>query len=258
MLVRCGAAACILVLFASLLFVIRATGGGGAMPFVLLGCALVFFLGIEATRWGDKSNPARASVGVGLVASDAASTSAPKDIQTVDDMVAMLGDALTVAYPVPTIGRFEPIDVLAVLTDIAKRKSSLRLEIKSKAKPLHTLASHTALTRALEILIDNALDNGTRAAVSCDHGVATIMIFVDDDGPGIARADRASIFDWHYYMSTTPSAQKGCRAELVVARQVFRAHGGDIYVGPSPLGGARFSAQLPFVDAHEIDFTAVS
>ena len=129
---------------------------------------------------------------------------------------------------------------------------SARLTVNTKANSFHALASRPAIARAFEILVENALTNGSRASLSCDHGTSNVVVHVDDDGPGVPRSERTHVFDWHYYMSTPPSQQVGCRAELVIARQIVRAHGGDIVVAASPLGGARYTVRLPLLSEHEL------
>ena len=140
----------------------------------------------------------------------------------------------------------------------AKKPRLERVKVSTKAKPFHALASGAAIERALEILVENALTHGSQASVSCDHGTSAVVVHVDDDGPGVPRSERAHVFDWGYYMSTPPSQQTGCRAELVIARRIARANGGDIVVGPSPLGGARYTVQLPLLGEHELALAMAS
>jgi two-component system osmolarity sensor histidine kinase EnvZ len=183
-----------------------------------------------------------------------AASSAQKHAQqaNVDDQVGMLDDTLKLAGRAPAVAGIEPIDMTDLLGTLAKQTSSARLTVTAKAKTFHALASRPAIARAFEILVENALANGSRASLSCDRGTSNVVVHIDDDGPGVPRGQRTYVFDWHYYMSTPPSQQVGCRAELVIAHRIVRAHGGDIVVGPSPLGGARYTVQLPLLGEHEL------
>jgi len=65
-------------------------------------------------------------------------------------------------------------------------------------------------------------------------------IHVDDNGPGIAPADRARVVERFERGSRAPGSGLG----LAIARQVAMAHGGSLAIDDSPLGGARLTLRL--------------
>jgi signal transduction histidine kinase len=79
-------------------------------------------------------------------------------------------------------------------------------------------------------------------AVARDGQPGTAAIRVDDNGPGIAPADRQRIFD--PYVTTK---EHGTGLGLAIVRKIAIDHGGDVTVSdaPAPLGGARFQVVLP-------------
>jgi signal transduction histidine kinase len=98
----------------------------------------------------------------------------------------------------------------------------------------------------LRLLADNLLENAARhgrpggvVAVSLAAGPALV---VEDDGPGVAEADRERIFEPFVRANGTRAPGSGLGLALV-AQQV-RDHGATIEVGRSPLGGARFSVRF--------------
>jgi C4-dicarboxylate-specific signal transduction histidine kinase len=258
MLARLGVAGCILVLIATLLLASTAIGSGDqdALRFTALYALICFsilvFLGGEAVDAMRKFRKDAGQLGwtYPVQAAPSAQKRAPQ--ANVDDLVGMLGDTLKLAGRAPAVAWMEPIDMTDLLRTLVKQTRSARLTVTAKSKSFHALASRPAIARAFEILVENALTNSSRASLSCDHGTSNVVVHVDDDGPGVPRSERTHVFDWHYYMSTPPSQQVGCRAELVIARQIVRAHGGDIVVGASPLGGARYTVRLPLVSEHEL------
>ncbi len=269
MLVRCGVAGCILVLFATCLFAWVTNGSDAAHTvlitgsYALLGISGVVFLAgevIQAVR--------RVRLGAAPAPRTLEPSPAPEAAVTDEDkirsvfasadvLVGMLDNTLKLASAVPA-GHLEPVDVTDLLGELAGRLKSARLSLTVRPPSLRTLASRPALARALEILVENALSSGRRVSVSCDRGTSALVVHVDDDGPGVPQPDRQRIFEWHTYMSTPPSMLPACRVELVIARQIVRAHGGDIDVGPSPLGGARYTARMPLLHEHEMELAVAS
>lgn len=103
----------------------------------------------------------------------------------------------------------------------------------------------------IEQILSNVLDNagrftpsgGTiRVAVGRDTHA---FITVDDEGPGVAEADRERIFERLVRLnSARDRASGGVGLGLSIARTLARAHGGELVclAGPS---GARFRLTLP-------------
>lgn len=112
---------------------------------------------------------------------------------------------------------------------------------------------------ALGVVLTNLLTNAVRHASSCvcvsvspDHDGDRIWIHMDDDGPGVPEGERETIF---LPFRRGPAAaddagqlmvsSSGVGLGLTIARRFVERHGGNLRVGKSPLGGARFSVGLP-------------
>jgi two-component system osmolarity sensor histidine kinase EnvZ len=107
-----------------------------------------------------------------------------------------------------------------------------------------------ALRRCLNNLIDNALKHGSRVQVSLlAHGSEErrfIDIIVDDDGPGIPEARREEAFRPFHRLDEGRNLQAGGSGlGLAIARDIARAHGGELSLADSPLGGLRAIVRLP-------------
>ncbi len=96
-----------------------------------------------------------------------------------------------------------------------------------------------ALRRALTNLVDNARRHAGRIAVSALPGERNVEVLVDDDGPGIAPDRRESVF------RPFETGGGGTGLGLTIARDIVRAHGGDILLEQSPMGGLRARIRLP-------------
>ena len=97
-----------------------------------------------------------------------------------------------------------------------------------------------AVRRAVTNLVENAHRHAQRMVLSAEVQGRSILVTVDDDGPGIPEDRRESVF--RPFESAT---EGGTGLGLTIARDIVRAHGGDIALGISPLGGLRAQVRLP-------------
>jgi two-component system, OmpR family, sensor kinase len=105
------------------------------------------------------------------------------------------------------------------------------------------------VARVLRNLIENARRHagaGGTVVVSSAAVAGALQVSVDDDGPGIAPAERQRVFDrFHRSDAARDRASGGSGLGLAIARAIVDAHDGSIWVSDSPLGGARISFELP-------------
>jgi two-component system osmolarity sensor histidine kinase EnvZ len=74
----------------------------------------------------------------------------------------------------------------------------------------------------------------------------SVEILVDDDGPGIPEERREEAFRPFHRLDEGRNLQAGgVGLGLAIARDIARAHGGDITLGTSRLGGLRATIRLP-------------
>lgn len=129
-----------------------------------------------------------------------------------------------------------------------QRAVDLSALLELDAPPLWVDGDAAALRRAFDNLVANARRHA-RETVSTSGSRThdrTVVVTVDDDGPGIAAADRERVFErWVRLDDARAREQGGAGLGLAIARAVARAHGGDVVLSESPLGGGRAQLQLP-------------
>jgi signal transduction histidine kinase len=165
-----------------------------------------------------------------------------------DDMAALIDDALAVARGASVSDRREHVDLGEFIrTEIGDCPGrAIELRDMSKGGDCAVLGDPVALRRLFANLIDNALRYGTKAEVRLSRHDETIEAVIDDDGPGIPESERQAVFEPFYRLEQSRNrATGGSGLGLAIARQIVEAHGGTIAVARSPRNGARITVCLP-------------
>ncbi|WP_286068513.1 sensor histidine kinase [Stenotrophomonas sp. 57] len=95
------------------------------------------------------------------------------------------------------------------------------------------------LREALGNLLDNALRYGAVRGVitlGLQQDAGGVQVWVDDEGPGIAEAERARVTERFYRAS---SEGDGCGLGLAIVAEIAQRHGAALAIGTAPIGGAR-------------------
>ncbi|HET7216054.1 MAG TPA: ATP-binding protein [Terriglobia bacterium] len=104
------------------------------------------------------------------------------------------------------------------------------------------------LELAIRQVIDNALKYSPPASairIRLSPGENGIILSIRDEGPGIPAEDQARVFDKFFRGTNTRSKLAGTGMGLAVARQIVRAHEGDIQLAASGEKGSEFIISLP-------------
>ena len=103
-----------------------------------------------------------------------------------------------------------------------------------------------ALKRAVTNLLSNALKYAATARVTLVDGPHWAEVVIDDDGPGIAPERHEEAFRPFSRLDDARSQnESGTGLGLTLARDTARAHGGDVRLSKSPLGGLRAVLRVP-------------
>ena len=139
-------------------------------------------------------------------------------------------------------------EVLETMMVLAKEKN---IEIETDLQENVEIAGDRKhLSRAVFNLVDNAIkytpENGKiRIAARLSESNERIEIIVEDNGIGIQSEDVERIFDRFYRVDKARSQTRGTGLGLSIAKEIVKAHGGDILVKSSPGKGSTFKVSLP-------------
>jgi len=107
------------------------------------------------------------------------------------------------------------------------------------------------ISLALRQIIDNGLKYSPpsgQISVSAELSQDRVLIRISDEGPGIPERDREKIFDKYFRRANSRDKVPGSGLGLHIAREIVRAHRGDVWMEPGPSGGSQFCITLPQPD----------
>jgi signal transduction histidine kinase len=113
--------------------------------------------------------------------------------------------------------------------------------------PVPAVIDPDRMAQVLANLVENAMKyaNGT-VQVGSQAAAGTAMVWVDDDGPGIAPEDRPFVFERLYVSRRQPKrAEVGSGLGLAIVAELVAAMGGTVTAESAPGGGARMVVRLP-------------
>jgi signal transduction histidine kinase len=143
--------------------------------------------------------------------------------------------------------QFQKVNLVDVIGDamnsalMAAKEAGIELRFEN-AEETHYLAADS---EKMETAFVNILTNGIRYAktnvtIRITQTAETIQILFDDDGEGIAEAEREKVFERYY------TGKKGHTGlGLTITKAVVQGHNGTIRIDANDLAGARFILTFP-------------
>jgi len=133
--------------------------------------------------------------------------------------------------------------VQSVVSSLAR--SGRRIEVMH-LPDMAIMLKPNAFRRLLSNVLVNALRFGTLVQISALRQDDRLWIYIDDNGPGIALALREDAFKPFKRLDEARNLdQSGSGLGLAIALDIAHAHGGDIDLEDSPLGGLRVAIKVP-------------
>ena len=173
-------------------------------------------------------------------------------LSDLDELQAMVSATLAVGRDITADEPATRVDLVALLRTLLDELSDIfpdRAEHLSYAGPdsLPIHARPLALKRAIVNLVQNALNYGGLARVRLDPPVNGLLtLLVDDDGPGIPEERLEDVFQAFLRLEASRNRETGGTGlGLTIARNILRAHGGDVVLENRPEGGLRAVVSLP-------------
>jgi two-component system osmolarity sensor histidine kinase EnvZ len=144
----------------------------------------------------------------------------------------------------------QPANVAELIEEVATKARRNGAAVTVEAEGALVLPLRVdAMRRCLTNLVDNARRHAAHVWLGAARfvrpsGGAAVQITVDDDGPGIPPEQREDAFRPFVRLGAAAGAG-GTGLGLSIARDIVRAHGGEIALEESPHGGLRARISLP-------------
>jgi signal transduction histidine kinase len=150
----------------------------------------------------------------------------------------------------------EEVDIATLCRRIAARNgfADLPIDVSTKAgsngngngAPPSAVVDRMRFERILTNLLENAAHHGggpLRISIEPTDG-PFLLVAVEDAGPGVARGERARIFE-RFARGSAARHRIGTGLGLALVAEHATAQGGEAWVEDRPGGGARFVVRLP-------------
>lgn len=167
--------------------------------------------------------------------------------QDLSEMESMVNAALNYMRGVDACEASQRVDLMALIDTVQADAEEMgkpvqtchRLEVIMECRPI-------ALRRALDNLIDNAVKYGGRAEIYVEDLGPHVHIRISDAGPGIPEPELERVFEPFYRLDPSRNRdQGGAGLGLSIARNIVRAHGGELVLRNRPTGGLEATMCLP-------------
>ena len=171
-----------------------------------------------------------------------------KDLEEMEAMVTQTLDFMRDASTQEAVRR---VDAMALLESLQAdyRDTGSRVEIEGSVVQPYP-GRPLALRRCLTNLVDNAIRYGGRATLEIEDTAHRLTIRILDDGPGIPDEELERAFDPFFRGEASRSRDTGGTGlGLGIARNIARAHGGDLVLRNRPEGGLEAILSLPRIAA---------
>ncbi|MGD0579658.1 MAG: DUF4118 domain-containing protein [Bryobacteraceae bacterium] len=138
-----------------------------------------------------------------------------------------------------------------VLEYFGQRLEGRRLNLRVSERLPRIDVDCDLISLALRQLIDNGLKYSSPATsldLAAETGDDQVVILVRDRGPGIPNKEIERVFEKFYRRGSVRQRVPGSGLGLYIAREIARAHGGDLVLQSTPGEGAEFRMTLPALE----------
>jgi signal transduction histidine kinase len=142
--------------------------------------------------------------------------------------------------------RIEAVDIASIVRLAVSDASLAGLDVSVDGPPSVLVnGDEEWLRRVFDNLLDNAKKYGAPPVhVRIGSGSGTVLVSVDDKGPGVPEDQREHVFE-RFQRLESGAAQPGLGLGLSIVRGLVRRLNGEVWLHEAPGGGASFVVSMP-------------
>ncbi len=162
----------------------------------------------------------------------------------VDEMEKMLNEYLQFSRSNFT-EKSEKFNLSELIMSIVKKYENKNILVDQKTEVFFS-GRKNLIQRSLNNLLDNAINFSKNIKVTQQKIKRSILILVEDDGPGIPSSEYENVFKPFYKVDKSRNqTRSSVGLGLSIASDIVRSHGGNIELGKSEMGGLKIKIVLP-------------
>ncbi|WP_325892565.1 ATP-binding protein [Grimontia sp. NTOU-MAR1] len=175
-----------------------------------------------------------------LIDDEVQATKINKDL---DELEIMVKGALQTVKDTDIHENVTALDVLQILSSIAEVHNQQRMRVNITGEQLRPFyCKPLAFKRCLTNLIENSVKYGDEVTVYVHDGEKSLDITLMDKGPGVPEEFLKKVFDPYFRLHTD---LHGTGLGLGIAKNIIRAHGGEIILSNRKEGGLQIDIAFP-------------
>ena len=163
----------------------------------------------------------------------------------VDEMEKMLNEYLQFASSTAQ-EKSENFDLSSLILSTIKKYENKN--ITTNISPgIFLVGRKILIQRCINNLISNSIKYANKIEIKVEKLKKNILIFIDDDGPGIPNSEYDNVFKPFYKIDKARGETKSSVGlGLSISSDIVKSHGGKIELAKSKLGGLSAKISLPF------------
>ncbi len=170
---------------------------------------------------------------------------AKKMASDIDEMEKMLNDYLQYAKS-QTEEDYIEININDLINDILQNFDKSKYEFLPSDNLLIN-ARKNLIRRSISNVIENGLSYGKKVFIQAKKSVGSVIIIIEDNGPGISKKEYENVFKPFYRVDKSRSLNRsGVGLGLSIAQDIVKSHGGNISLSESRFNGLMVKISLPF------------
>jgi signal transduction histidine kinase len=175
-----------------------------------------------------------------------------KILADLEELEAMVSATLAFGRDARTTEPVSHLDLAELLRTILDEAGDAKPDVLDRLNyegPAHLTvqARSLSLKRVFVNLVANAVNYGDSATVRlANPSNRMVVVEIEDAGPGIPPGELERVFEpFHRGEPSRNRETGGVGLGLPIARNIMRAHGGDVTIANRPSGGAKATVTLP-------------